>query len=275
MFRFWFTDTDTSNALELKRVVDVAGLGLPPVELSQIGSGTDGTVVTNVKYGARPFTILFDTDDDNSLGEMRRIGEYFADNKPKTFWVQDDGDAEPKHLTPVYLSGAVNFDVTDKSVKEMVMPFVASDPWFKVNRPYTNERFEGGLLEFTLNIPEDGIELSDTYANGRKDNGGHKTADTIIKFKGGADHPYVENLTTGEKLTVSRKINVSQTLEINSATCRVEIIDADGTRHNAFNYIGDDEDFIHLARGANAIDYGAETTVGSMEVMSIEYFAAL
>ena len=276
MFRFYFTDTDGNNPYELDHVIEVLGLGIAPTEITQVNRGArvDGTAVTNIRYAPRPFTVQFDFLDPQGIVEMRELGSYFANNIPRSFWAQNDDD-EPRCLTPVYLNDAVDFDVTDSPLKPMLMSFVAPDPWFKVFLPYTSVGFETPLLEFTLDIPAEGVEFSSTSDVSSKTNRGSKNADTIIRFTGGVEHPYVTNLTTGESLTVYRDIEDTAILEINSATGRVDVIDANGVRHNAFNYLGDDDDLIHLAIGENQIEYGASGTLGEMEVSAIEYYATV
>jgi hypothetical protein len=276
MFRFYFTDINGENEFELDYVIDVVGLGIAPSEITHVNRGyrADGTVVTNIRYSPRPFTVQFNIHDPNAVTQMRELGKYFANNIARSFWVQNDSE-EPKCLTPVYLNDAVDFDVTESPLKPMLMSFVAPDPWFKKFIPFTSEGFEEPLLEFDLFIPAEGVEFSATSAQRSKINNGDKWADAIIRFIGGADNPYVSNTTTGERLVVERTIPETSTLEINSATGRVDIIDYDGTRHNAFNYIGDDDDLIHLAQGNNEITFGAGSTEGYMEVSAIEYYATV
>lgn len=274
---FYFTDTDGNNRLELENVLSVAGLGIPPVILtmSDRGHDIDGCVVTNAKYDARPFTVAWDVGDPDAYRQMRNIGAYFADNKPKTFWHRRNEDT-PKCLTPVYLNAAVEWDMSDMPVKTLTMPFVAPEPWWKIHLPYTSVTFEDAALEFPLSIPETGVVMSTATYNIPAANAGDKEADTIIRFIGGAIQPFVKNITTGENLSVKRTVAVDEILEINSSTGRVDIIDAAGVRHNAFNYIGSDDDFIHLVKGDNTLTFGAGSgTVGYMEVGVVEYYSTV
>lgn len=277
-FRFWFTDLEGKNPLELKYVIDVVGLGVAPVELttSSRALSNDGSVVTNARFVARPFTAEFDIRDSEGIEEMRRVGEYFGDNKPKTFFTQEDADDEPKCLTPVYLNDAINFDVTDGVIKNMIMSFIAPDPLFKIIKPNSSEIYDEPSLEFDLDIPSGGVEFSVISSKLGITNNGSRNADTIIRFTGGVNHPTFTNETTGEHFSVSRNIAASEVLEINSATGRVDVIDSNGVRHNAFNYIGDNDDFITLAKGLNIISYTAISgTTGALEVGIIEYYATV
>lgn len=277
METFYFTDLDGGNRLELENVVSVSGLGIAPALLTMADRGydVDGSEVTNAKYDTRPFSVAWDVYDPLAVKQMRAIGAYFAGNKPKTFWYKHDDDTL-KCLTPVYLNAAVEWDLSSVPVKTLVMSFVAPEPWFKIILPYASATFEDGALEFPLSIPEEGVVLSTATYKLTSSNAGDKLADTVIRFVGGAVQPYVTNTTTGESLSVNRTVAADEVLEINSATGRVDIIGADGTRHNAFNYLGADDDFIHLVQGDNILTFGAGTgTIGYMEVGGFEYYASV
>lgn len=277
METFYFTDLDGSNRLEIENVVSVSGLGIAPALLTMADRGcdVDGGEVTNARYDTRPFSIAWDVYDPLAVKQMRAIGAYFAGNKPKTFWHKRDDDT-PKCLTPVYLNAAVEWDLSSVPVKTLVMSFAAPEPWFKIILPYASATFEDGALEFPLSIPEAGVVLSAATYRLTSSNAGDKLADTVIRFVGGAVQPYVTNEATGESLSVNRTVAADEVLEINSATGRVDIIDAEGTRHNAFNYLGADDDFIHLMQGDNILTFGAGSgTIGYMEVGAIEYYASV
>jgi len=178
----------------------------------------------------------------------------------------------------VYLMGGFETPIASSRLMPSVVQFMAGDPYFKNDIPATSAVIEEPLLEWPedgLELPEDGIELSATTTKLMVYNNGDVQSDAIIRFVGPAVTPYVENQTTGERIEVDRELDEGDVLEINSETGRVDIIDVDG-RHNAFNYITDDSEFITLAPGDNEIEFGsAGGALGYIEIRGIERYAGI
>ena len=278
MQRFiFYSDTDS---LELRYVSEATGLGVPSVDIeSTKGYRQDGVTVHGVDYQPRVFSLSFGVKGKNFLAaadERRKIARFFADKKPKKFVYMRDNFSV--YLYPVYLMGGYETPIASSRLMPSVVQFMAGDPYFKNDIPATSAVIEEPLLEWPedgLELPEDGIELSATTTKLMVYNNGDVQSDAIIRFVGPAVTPYVENQTTGERIEVDRELDEGDVLEINSETGRVDIIDVDG-RHNAFNYITDDSEFITLAPGDNEIEFGsAGGALGYIEIRGIERYAGI
>lgn len=93
--------------------------------------------------------------------------------------------------------------------------------------------------------------------------------DTPLKiyFKGPAVKPCITNLTTGKFIKINRELKSDDTLIINTERGNKEvIIESNGKKINAFNYIDLDSSFFSLLPGDNLIEYSTE----SLEPQSVE-----
>ena len=266
--------------IELKYVSAVEGLGIPLANVvTTKRHRQDGETVNSVNYQSRIFSLAFGIAGKNYLAaadERRRITKFFADKKPKYFRYSRDNFAA--YLSPVYLMDGYSTDMIQIRLIPGVMQFMATNPWFKRDIAPTSAMLEIPLLEYPesgLEWVEGGIEFSTAENELMLRNNGDVEADTAIRFTGPAATPRIENRTTGEVIEVDRTIDAGDVLEINSATGRVDIINDEG-RHNAFNFISADSDFIHLAPGVNHIEFGsAGGALGYVEVAGVEYYAGI
>jgi hypothetical protein len=269
-----------TESLELKYVSEAEGLGVPPVDIeSTKGYRQDGVTVHGVDYQPRVFTLSFGVAGKNFLAaanERRKVARFFADKKPKKFVYMRDNFTV--YLYPVYLMGGYETPIASSRLMPGIVQFMAGDPYFKNDIPSTSAVIEEPLLEWPedgLELPEEGIELSATTTKLMVYNNGDVQSDAIIRFIGPAVTPYIENLTTGERIEVERTLDEGEVLEINSMTGRVDII-GDGERHNAFNFITDDSELLTLAPGTNEIEFGsAGGALGYIEIRGIERYASI
>jgi hypothetical protein len=269
-----------AESIELKYVSGAEGLGVPPVDIeSTKGYRQDGVTVHGVDYQPRVFTLSFGIAGKNFLAaadERRKVARFFADKKPKKFvYMRDNFTA---YLYPVYLMGGFETPIASSRLMPSVVQFMAGDPYFKNDIPSTSAAIEEPLLEWPedgLELVEGGLELSTSTTRLSVKNNGDVQSDAIIRFIGPAVTPYIENLTTGERIEVDRTLDEGEVLEINSMTGRVDIIE-DDERHNAFNFISDESEFITLAPGQNEIEFGsAGGALGYIEIRGIERYAGI
>ncbi len=92
-----------------------------------------------------------------------------------------------------------------------------------------------------------------------------------IRYFGPVTNPVITNETTGENIKVNRTLEKSDVLEINTEDGKqtVNIIKADGTTENVFNWIDlERRDFFKLIVGKNVISYSGddESHSGSIEL---------
>lgn len=91
-------------------------------------------------------------------------------------------------------------------------------------------------------------------------NKGHVETPVEIIFKGPAENPKVMNLTTGEFIKVNRTLDSDDTLIINTEYGKKSvIIETNGVKSNAFNYIDLDSEFFNLQVGDNLIEYKVDS----------------
>lgn len=270
----------TGETYELSFVRRVEGFGLPPVILSQKSRGwhKDGARVQYVKFEPRPFSVAFDMEGatyETVAAQHRNLMRFFADKTGRTLeYVRYDG--RRLYLYPVYLATQSEPTLDEIPVISDTLQFIAENPYFMRDIPLVSATLETPLLEYPeagLEIPEEGIEFSRAEAEMTISNEGDIVADTLVRFVGSAISPYVKNVTTGQRMEVNRTLGETDVLEINSATGKVEIIAADGTRSNAFNYVTDASEFITLARGTNTIQFGSSGGAGYLKIGGVEYYA--
>ena len=279
MQKFIFSDGE--KEIELKFVKSVIGLGIPPVNNAARPKGwrQDGATVQWSSYQERPFTLGFDVRGANymaAVAERMAVIRFFADSTPKTFRYSRRGFAVI--LYPVYLAGPSESNMHEVGVIDNLMQFVAANPWFQKSIPSVSAALEIPVFEYPpegLEWPEEGNEYSIADKSMIVKNQGHVMADTTIRFVGPAENPYIQNTKTGQKIEVERSLGENEVLEINSETGRVDIVDSGGVRHNAFNYITDESEFVRLAPGENHIEYGSAGGAGYIEIGGTEYYAGI
>lgn len=269
--------------LVLQNIKDVAGLGIPPVDIiSTRGFRQDGLTIQYAQYQARPFSVSFDLralNIDLLIEQRRAIVAFFGDKKPKTFVCTKAGLSYL--LTDVYLSSV--FDIGIREVRQLpaMLQFIAGDPFFYLPVDAETLADEAAQLEWPLDYLEAGVEYSNREsAQVTIDYQGDVDAPLTIRFAGPATSPWVENETTGERLEVNRSILEGETLEITAGygQKQVEIInDATEARTNAFHYITSGSVFITLRPGTNVIKFGASAGVSSaaVEISYNELYAGL
>lgn len=141
MQRFYFTDGTTT--LELRYVIECAGLNMPPIELTSTrGFGQDGFSVHSVAYGARPFSILFDVRGANAaaaMAERRAVSAFFGTKTAKRFIYE--ADTFEVYLKDVYIAGAYETGAKEKRILNGTLQFIAASPLFRRDIPFSS----GGL----------------------------------------------------------------------------------------------------------------------------------
>ena len=275
-----FIFSKQGESYELLNVAEIVGFGMPPVSHAMRGRGwrRDGGSVQHVRFEPRPFTIVFDTTGASyaaAAAAHRSIMRFFADKGGRKLeYVRYDG--RRLYLYPVYLASESEPSLDEISIINDTMQFVAENPYFMRDIAYVSATLETPLFEYPeagLEIPAGGIEFSRAESELSIVNDGDIEGDTLIRFVGAADNPFVENITTGQKIEVDRTMISTDVLEINSAAGTVEIVAGDGSRSNAFNYITEASAFIKLARGTNQIQFGSSGGSGYLAIGGVEYYA--
>lgn len=144
--------------------------------------------------------------------------------------------------------------------------------WIEESSTRVNISTEEPNIEFPLQIPGEGLELSirtisfitNIYNPGDTDT----PIRIILEATESVINPIVENLETGEYVRVNRRLLKGDKLEIDTSygNKRVEIIRSNGDRENAFNYIDYKSSFFSIDPGDSRIKYDAEAGNGNLDV---------
>ena len=281
MQRFYFEDEE--QTIELTNVIDFAGLDAAAPQFSMHkGYKQDGVTMHDVSYDARRFSIQLDIRGDGyeaAAAARRELMAFFGKKTAKRF-VYRRGTTE-LYLEDVYMAAPFETGGRERRTFTGLLQFIATNPYFQ--RPVTapSMALETALYEYPeegMEFIEGGIEYSSVQNAITVVNRGTVPSPALIRLYGAAAAPAITNNTTGQTFALKsdKSIAEGEILEIDSKTARVEIIDDEGERHLAFNYIDDDPDktqFIMLAPGENSISFEVSGgSVGYIEVAGYEYY---
>lgn len=257
-------------------VTTVDGLGSPPNEIyTQKSPFQDGVSVTGSSLESRNIVI-----EGKIIGANRQIyrNTLLSVLNPKLSGklIIDLGSTQRQIDCKVeqapYFPGESGQNHQDFSIS-----LIAPNPfWQDISESKTDISTETGNLEFPLEIPAEGLELSIrtiSFITNIYNPGDVETPIKVrLKATGTVENPIIENLNTGEYIRIKRTLAEGDTLEINTAfgNKRVEIIKPDGNRENVFHYIDYKSTFFQLAGGDNTIKYDAEVGENNLDV-SIYY----
>lgn len=255
-------------------VIDVSGLSDAPINVhSTTGVNQHGATTTKILLGIRNITFSLDLrtgDKDMNKKARQELLKFFNPLEKYRLFINEE------YFIDVHMS--VGFNLSEKE-----LPFVAFGVTFAADNPFIQRTAETVHMgtEIALKtypfVYEDTIIYSisaeelDITVNGSAD------TSPIIRFYGAASKPYVENSTTGQRITINTDIPSNAYLEIISEYGKksVKMYQSDGTTKNVFSYISEGSEFITLKAGHNHLVYGAETIEASagVEVVYNEYYS--
>ena len=260
-------------------VLTVDGLGSPQNEIyTQKSPYQDGFTVTGSSLGSRNIAIEGKIIDSNRANRHTYRNKLLSVFNPKLDGklVINLGSTQRQidckvEQAPYFSSGS------GQNHQDFLISLIAPNPyWQDISENKTDISTETGNIEFPLEIPAEGLELSirtisfitNIYNQGDVDT----PIKVTLKAVGTVINPIIENLDTGEFIRVKRELAEGDTLEINTAfgNKRVEIIKPDGSRENVFHYIDYKSTFFSLEGGDNTIKYDAEVGENNLDV-SIYY----
>ena len=172
-------------------------------------------------------------------------------------WVQDDGittywlDCVPKQ--PLFPAGE---EGRGEDFQAVIIEFIALNPyWYN---PTQVERimvsFSGGFsfpFKYPFNLGTVGDKIT-------ADNAGDVETPVIIYLYGEVENPKIQNISTDEEISVTKKIEDGEILIINTAFGeKSALILSGGVYTNAFEYVDSDSVFWKLLPGTNVINYTA------------------
>ena len=105
------------------------------------------------------------------------------------------------------------------------------------------------------------------------ENYGDLESPVFIRMIGPLKNPVLENVTTGQRISITREILEGESLEINTAFGKksVTIIDSNNNRSNAFHYVSPDSEFWQIVPGLNTVSYAA-TEESSSSAVTISFY---
>lgn len=156
---------------------------------------------------------------------------------------------------PVFLTGGDN---STSKFQRVLINLIAPLPfWLDIETTSEPMTAYLGLFQFPLTFPTQMGEQGDkqTFTNH-----GDVPTPVIIEFNGPATNPKVSNNTTGQYVRVNRTLATGEKLVIETTfgNKRVEIVSANGTTTNVFNWIDLNSTFFQLEVGENEIEYTAD-----------------
>lgn len=174
----------------------------------------------------------------------------------KLVWTREDGKTYVLHILP---NASPEFTTgTDPDAKswDCILSLISHDPCWYADTPevITIVGISGGFA-LPFDFPFDIGSLSTTK---EITNDGSAPCPVLIELYGQLTMPIViENLTTGESITVRKTINAGEKLTIDTSdeNLHVTFTDANGNSSNALNYCTVGSVFWQLKIGLNRIRY--------------------
>lgn len=243
------------------------------------GVGQDGSTINNVSLSDRNMQILGVIKGQSKEEIARYRAKLLQVFNPKVKgWLQYEyGDVKRRIRCQVENAPKFTKKFTGYKYQDFLINLICPNPfWQDITESKTDISTETGNLEFPLEIPAEGLELSIRTISFITNIYNPGDVETPIKVKlratGTVINPIIENLDTGEFIRIKRTLLEGEALEINTdfGNKRVEIIKPDGSRENVFHYIDYKSTFFQLAGGDNTIKYDAELGENNLDV-SIYY----
>ena len=241
--------------------------------------GQDGSTITNVTLGDRALEINGGIRGYSKTEIARYREELLRVFSPKSKGkiVYEYGDVKKAIECQVEVAPRFKKLSDDYRMQEFKIDLLCPNPfWRDIATTKADISTETGNIEFPLEIPPEGLELSIRTISFITNIYNPGDVDTPIRVRlratGTVINPIIENLDTGEFIRVKRTLSEGDTLEINTAfgNKRIEIIKPDRSRENVFHYIDYKSTFFSLSDGDNTIKYDAEVGENNLDV-SIYY----
>lgn len=179
----------------------------------------------------------------------------------------------------VYIEGYVEsfeYDVFEESKILAQASIICPDPYWKDTKQSASTFTPVvDLFEFPFSIPEEGIAISEllTVDEGSILNAGSIESGIIITIESRHKvlNPFVQNVTTGQKMIINEEISKGQVVTISTIRGSKSIrLYSDGVTTNILNDLAAGSKWITLAIGENSFTYGADYGAEDM-IVKISY----
>jgi hypothetical protein len=253
-------------------VQSIGGFGGSPVILQTMKAPfQDGQTLVDQLLDSRDISLtltIFGADKQDVYEKRRKLSRLF---NPKLgegtlTWQREDANYSIKVVPDVSSPEFPGGDGVGTTYQKVLLYLKAPDPaLFDPNEEHwTLASFVGGIT-FPFSFPVSFGTVGQTLTI---ENKGDINTPVFISFKGPLRNPVLENKTTGKKISITRELFAGETLEVNTAFGQksVQIVNADGTRSNAFHYVSPDSEFWNLIPGDNEVSYAATEESGDSAV---------
>jgi len=243
------------------QVTSLTGLNPPPAVISTSAiPNIDGSRFNTSRLDNRNIvlTMAINGDVEGNLETLNRV------ISPKRY-IKVYYNTGEKDL---YAEGRVETFEYDKFEGSKIMvqtSILCFDPyWHSQEKDEQTFKKHIGLFEFPFSMAAEGIavsELVETTEN-RISNLGTVVSglEFTIEVTSPVVNPYVQNITTGEKMTFNLTLNRGDVLKVNTARKTKYIrLYSNGQTTNVLNKLANGSKWLTLAIGDNSIVYGSDT----------------
>lgn len=267
-------ENEFNNSLQLTQqenrwqVLSVTGLNPPPAAITtSIIPTFDGERFNSSRLQARNVVITLAINGNAEENRMALNKVILPKRYIKVKYKNNTKD--------VFIEGYVEsfeYDVfEDKKIKAMASILCPDPYWKDAAETEASMKTIVNLFEFPFSIPEEGIAISELLENteGEILNQGTIQSGCMITIEttNNVLNPFIENITTGEKMIINKELTRGDVLTINTNRGKKSVkLYADGTITNIINDLDESSSWISLAIGANKFIYGAESGVNNMNI---------
>jgi hypothetical protein len=239
------------------RLIEVDGIEHSDYEISITNnSKSDGGTITSKKIQARAITMNICYVGLEKAQQRKQVISFFNPKNSGKMTINYNG-----------LERIIEYEVEGFKGKltniyeELIftVDLICADPFWKDAVIASEEivTWTGGMIfpfEFDLAFATKGSPVRNII------NQGDIETPIEITFKGPAINPKIVNRSNGEFFRIRRQLSSDDTLIINTevGSKKVEIVKADGSRENAFNYIDLNSTFLQLEVGNNLFEYNTD-----------------
>lgn len=259
-------------------IVTVEGLGdVKADNITQKSAFQDGSTYVDTMLEEReiPVTLIIRGADYTQITQSRQRLSAVLNPKLGLGTLRYEGGETVREIPaivealPTYSDGINNRGVRYQKAS---VYFIAPDPyWRETADTKTEIALWESLFEFTLEIPEEGIELerrSPTLIVNVV-NDGHVDTGMIIRFRalGTVVNPSLFNVNTQEWIKINRTMVAGEIITVNTNQGRKRIeSNINGVTTNIFNSIVRGSKFLQLEIGDNLFRYDADENLDFLEV---------
>ena len=267
-------ENEFNNSLQLTQqenrwqVLSVTGLNPPPAAIAtSIIPTFDGERFNSSRLQARNVVINLAINGNAEENRMALNKVVLPKRYIKVKYKNNTKD--------VFIEGFVEsfeYDVFEDNKIKAMASILCPDPYWK-DAAETEASMKKiiNLFEFPFSIPPEGIAISELLNNteGEILNQGSIQSGCMITIEAinSVLNPYIENITTGEKMIINKELTRGDVLTINTNRGNKSVkLYADGTTTNIINDLDESSKWITLEIGANKIIYGAEYGEENMSI---------